>query len=450
MAHALQSRDAMSDGSAHEAELSPFVASLADRDRLLRAIGDARFVLIGEASHGTAEFYRERAWLTEELIAEKGFDAVAIEADWPDVFRVHRFVQGETEDHTAEEALRGFTRFPLWMWRNAEIGGFLERLHAQGLRPGIFGLDLYSLHASIDVVLDYLKKSDHDAYLRAKSRYSCFDNFGGDTTAYGYAAGTQLDVSCEREVTQQLLEMQARTLELARRDGGADQDALFQIEQNARLVRDAEAYYRNMIKGSVVTWNLRDRHMADTLGAIVQHLDHRLQRPCKVVLWAHNSHLGDARATQMGAEGELNVGQLVRERWGRDAFLVGFSTNDGTVTAAHEWDEPARKMTVRPALDGSHERFLHEFAERSGRTSFAVLPDEEGHLPPILRKMRLERAIGVIYRPRTERISHYFRARLADQFDAILHLDRTTALEPLDPWSELTNEDAPETFPFAV
>lgn len=444
----------MSDGSAHEAELSPFVDPLPRRDRLFSAIGDARFVLLGEASHGTAEFYRERAWLTEQLLAEKGFDALAIEGDWPDAHRMHRYVRGETHDRTAEEALRGFTRFPLWMWRNAEVGGFLERIHAPGTaagrRPSIFGLDLYSLHASIDVILNYLQKVDHDAYLRAKSRYACFDHFGGDTTAYGYVAGTQLDASCEREVTQQLREMQARTVELARRDGAADEDALFQIEQNARLVADAEAYYRNMIRGSVVTWNLRDRHMADTLAAIVQHLDRRLGRPCKVVLWAHNSHLGDARATQMGEEGELNVGQLVRERWGRDAFLIGFTTYDGTVTAAHDWDEPAAKMRVRPALEGSHERFLHEYAERSGRGSFVVLPDEEGHLPAILRKTRLERAIGVIYRPRTERSSHYFRARLADQFDALIHVDRTSALEPLDPWSELTNEDAPETYPFAL
>jgi erythromycin esterase-like protein len=443
----------MSDGSAHEAELSPFVDAVERHDRLFAAIGDARFVLIGEASHGTAEFYRERAWLTEQLILEKGFDAVAIEGDWPDVYRMHRFIQGHTDDHTAEEALRGFTRFPLWMWRNAEVGGFLERIKAQthaASRPGIFGLDLYSLHASIDVILEYLKSVDHEAYLRAKSRYSCFDIFGGDTTAYGYAAGTQLDTSCEREVTQQLREMQVRTVELARRDGSVDQDALFQIEQNARLVRDAEAYYRNMLAGSVVTWNLRDRHMADTLAAIVQHLDQRLGRPCKVVLWAHNSHLGDARATQMGDEGELNVGQLVRERWGRDAFLIGFTTNDGTVTAANEWDAPAVKMKVRPALEGSHERFLHQFAEKSGRKSFIVLPDEDRKLPQILRKTRLERAIGVIYRARTERSSHYFRARLADQFDALIHIDRTSAVEPFDPWSELTTEDAPETYPFAV
>lgn len=444
----------MADGSVPSGsgmeELSKRVAPLAERERLFAAIGDARFVLLGEASHGTAEFYRERAWITEQLIAEKGFDAVAIEADWPDAHRMHRFLHGQTDDTNAEEALRGFTRFPLWMWRNAEVGGFLERLHAQGLAPSIFGLDLYSLHTSMNVVLDSLKSTDHDAYLRAKSRYGCFDHFGTDTTAYGYSAGTQLDLSCEREVTQQLLEMQARALELARKDGTGDADTLFQIEQNARLVKDAEEYYRKMIQGSVVTWNLRDRHMADTLAAIVAHLDRKLGRPAKVVLWAHNSHLGDARATQMGNEGELNVGQLVRERWGRDAFLIGFTTNDGTVTAADEWDLPAQKMIVRPAIEGSHELFLHEFAERAHLPGFFVLPDEAGHLPPVLRKNRLERAIGVVYRPRTERVSHYFRARLADQFDALIHIDRTSAVEPFDPWSEVTTEDEPETFPFAV
>jgi erythromycin esterase-like protein len=442
----------MSDGTAYEAELAPHVVPLASRDRLFRAIGNARFVLLGEATHGSAELYRERAWITEQLITEHGFDAIVIEADWPDAHRVHRFLTGRSEiDTNAEEALRSFTRFPLWMWRNAEVTAFLERMNVTDLRPALFGLDLYSLHASIDAILDYLKRTDHDAFLRARSRYACFDHFGGDTTAYGMAAGTQLDVSCERDVTQQLIEMQVRRLELSRQAmGDADPDAMFQVEQNAQLVKDAEAYYRSMIHGSVVTWNLRDQHMANTLAAVVQHLDRRLGRPCKLVVWAHNSHLGDARATQMGEEGELNVGQLARERYGRDAFLVGFTTYDGTVTAAHEWDEPAKKMRVRPALAGSHEDVLHQFAVRARMPNFIMLPDQNSGLPATFRRTRLERAIGVIYRPKTERHSHYFRARLADQFDAIVHIDRTTAVAPLDPWSEVVHEDLPETFPFAL
>lgn len=450
MAHALQTSTRMTDVNAFAAELAPSVAALEDRERLLAAIGDARFVLLGEASHGSAELYRERAELTFRLLAEKGFDALAIEGDWPDVHRMHQYVQGDTNDHTAEEALGGFTRFPLWMWRNAEVRAFLDRLRGEGLRPGIYGLDLYSLHASIGFVLDSLEDVDPEAHARAKARYGCFDQFGGDTVSYGYATGVRLDASCEREVTLQLREMQARSLELAHADGHAEQEALFQIEQNARLVVGAEAYYRSLVEGSVATWNLRDRHMADTLAAIVEHLDRRLGRPSKVVLWAHNSHLGDARATQMGEEGELNVGQLVRERWGRDAFLIGVTTHDGTVTAAHEWDAPATTMHVRPALEESHEWLLHEFAERSSLPRFVVLPDEDGRLPRVLRRSRLERAIGVIYRPWTERLSHYFWARLADQFDAVMHVDRTTAVEPLDATSELSTEDAPETYPFAV
>lgn len=438
----------MSDGTAFEAELSPFVAPIdGGYARLLAAIGDARFVCLGEASHGSAELYRERARITELLLVEKGFDAIAIEADWPDVHRVHRFLKQEGSDQTPDEALQGFTRFPMWMWRNREVTDFLGRIRTYGLQPGVFGLDLYSLHASMNVVLSHLRRTDPEAYIRAKARYSCFDHYG-DTTSYGYAAGLGVGGTCEQEVTQQLVELQGRRLTTVERDD--DAETLFQIEQNARLVKDAESYYRNMIAGSVVTWNLRDRHMADTLAQVVQYLDKRLGRPCKVVLWAHNSHLGDARATQMGDEGELNVGQLLRERYDRDAFLVGFTTNDGTVTAANEWEAPARRMPVTPALEGSHEHLLHRLADRTGTPDFVVLPDEEQRLPAILRKSRLERAIGVIYRPRTERVSHYFRARMADQFDAIVHIDRTSAVEPLDPWSELTTEDEPETFPFAV
>jgi erythromycin esterase-like protein len=427
-----------------------------DHDGLLERIGDARFVLLGEASHGTHEFYSERARITQRLIEEKGFDALAIEADWPDAHRVNRFIKGVSTDEDPEEALRSFARFPTWMWRNREVVELVRWLRsyndARGTRSpdakkiSLYGLDLYSLFASMEVVLHYLDRVDPEAAARARSRYGCLGHYGLDTSAYAYAAGLGLGTACEEEVTQQLLEMRRRALDFAKRDGGTDPEELFYVERNAWLVKNAEEYYRSMFRGATVTWNLRDRHMADTLGAIVQHLDHQLGRASKVCVWAHNSHLGDARATEMGPCGELNVGQLVRERYEHDAFLVGFTTYEGHVSAASDWDGPVERKVLRPALAGSHEALFHELAT----PAFALLPDEEGRLPEALRRERLERAVGVVYRPETERQSHWFRAHLADQFDALIHIDRTRAVEPLERSARWHGPDAPETFPFAV
>jgi len=424
-----------------------------DYDQLLERIGDSRFVLLGEASHGTHEFYRERARITKRLVEERGFDAVAIEADWPDAHRIHRFVRGRSTDANAEEALRNFVRFPTWMWRNTEMVSFVEwlRAHNDALparahKVSVYGVDLYSLHASIQEVLAYLDRVDAPAAARARKRYGCFGHFGKDTEAYAYAAGLGLGTPCEEQVVAQLLEMQQRALDHARTDAGTTMEELFHVEQNARLVRSAEEYYRSMFLGAVVTWNLRDRHMADSLGAIVQHLDRTLGRACKVVLWEHNSHLGDARATEMGKTGELNVGQLLRERHGKDVFIVGFSTYEGTVTAAADWDGPAEKKTLRPALAGSHEELLHEV----GLPRFVLLPDANRRLPDVLRRERLERAVGVVYRPDTERASHWFHARMADQFDAVVHVDRTRAVEPLERSPGWHTPEMPGTYPFAV
>lgn len=443
-----------------ESQLRPSVVTLDgsphDHDALLERIGDARFVLLGEATHGSHEFYRERTRITKRLLDEKGFDAVALEADWPDAHRLHRWVRGYPDDVTAEEALRSFARFPTWMWRNTEVVELarwlrhhnetrLERKKSTR-KVDVYGLDLYSLYRSIDVVLGYLQRVDPDAAARAKARYGCFGHFGKDTSAYAYSAGLGLGKSCEKEVLQQLLEMRERATDDTRRDGSEPADELFYAEQNARLVKNAEEYYRSMFRGSVVTWNLRDRHMADTLGAIVQHLDHALGRACKVIVWAHNSHIGDARATEMGREGELNLGQLARERYERDAFLVGFSTYEGQVSAASDWDAPVERKTLRPALEGSYEALFHSL----GIPSFAVLPDEQGHLPQVLRHERLQRAVGVVYRPETERQSHWFHARMADQLDAVIHVDRTRAVEPLEKSAPWHGPDLPETFPFAL
>jgi erythromycin esterase-like protein len=431
----------------------PLTGAAEDYNPLLNFIGDARFVLLGEASHGTHEFYRERAQVTKRLIKEKGFAAVAVEADWPDAYRVNRYVRARGSDQESVDALAGFKRFPTWMWRNADVLDFIGwlRAHNDGLsssaaKVGFYGLDLYSLHASIEAVLNYLDRVDPEAARRARYRYSCFEHFGEDTQAYGYAANFGLTESCEDEVLSQLIELRRRAADYASRDGHIAADDFFFTEQNARLVKNAEEYYRSMFRGRVSSWNLRDRHMVETLEALVKHLEAQSGRAPKVVVWAHNSHLGDARATEMGEAGELNVGQLVRERHGNEAVLVGWSTYTGTVTAASNWDEPAERKRVRPALAGSYETLFHTV----GLQRFLLTLRDENMTTEILRGPRLQRAIGVIYRPETERQSHYFHARLTEQFDALIHFDETRAVEPLERtarWQKGESGEVPETFP---
>src|SRR6266566_9629547 len=320
-----------------------------DHRPLLDLVGDSQFVLLGEGSHGTHDFYHERAEITKRLIIEKGFSAVAVEADWPDAYRVNRFARCEGDDRDANEALSGFERFPTWMWRNTIVLEFVEWLRdynsslpAGATKVGFYGLDLYSLYTSIESVLGYLDKIDPAAAKRARHRYSCFEHFAEDTQAYGYAANFGVTESCERDVIEQLIELRRRAADYASRDGRVAQDEFFFAEQNARLVLNAERYYRSMFRGRVASWNLRDQHMAETLGALVSQLNAQGQR-AKVAVWEHNSHLGDARATYMADYGELNVGQLVREHYGSEAVLIGFTTYTGTVTAASDWDGPAER-----------------------------------------------------------------------------------------------------------
>jgi erythromycin esterase-like protein/predicted phosphoribosyltransferase len=430
------------------------LAALSDVDRdddaLVDFLGDAQFVLLGEASHGTHEFYAARAGLTERLIEEKGFDAVAVEADWPDAYQVNRFVRGQSADATAEEALRGFQRFPTWMWRNAVVLDFVGWLREHNDRvagkAGFYGLDLYSLYRSIHEVVSYLEQVDPEAANRARARYACFDHFGEDPQAYGYEAAFGAGESCEREVIEQLVDLQEHAVAYARRDGLLAEDELFYAEQNARTVKAAEEYYRTMFTGRVSSWNLRDRHMTDTLDALSVHLSRQVGRQARIVVWAHNSHLGDARATEMASLGEYNVGQLVRERHAGHCVLLGFTTYTGTVTAADDWGGRAERKQVRPALPGSVEEILHQVSEKEFLLRFAQAPQAA----EALRSARLERAIGVIYRPDTERQSHYFRARLADQFDAVIHIDETRAVEPLERTAAWERGEVPETYPYAV
>jgi erythromycin esterase-like protein len=407
-------------------------------DALIDAIGDASLVLIGEASHGTHEFYEQRANITKILIEQKGFHAVAAEADWPAALRVHRYVSGESDDTSAETALGDFTRFPAWMWRNTVMLDFVEWLKGRG--AGFFGIDLYSLHASIEAVLMYLDDVDPAAARRARDRYACFEHFGHDPQEYGYASTAGIIESCEDDVVKQLLELRAKAPEYARLDGRVAEDEFFFAEQNARLTLNAERYYRSMFRGRVSSWNLRDQHMTETIEELMRHLGKRVSSP-KIVVWAHNSHLGDARATEMGWQGEWNVGQLVRERFGDRSYLIGFSTYEGTVTAASDWDGPAEHKRVRPGMKDSYELLFHE----TGEPNF-WLNLREPKLQADLMHARLQRAIGVIYLPRTERRSHYFHARLAQQFDATLHFDVTRAVRPLEIQSEWEDEVS-ETYP---
>jgi erythromycin esterase-like protein len=413
-----------------------------DYDALLEQIGEARFVLLGEASHGTHEFYRERARITRRLITEKGFSAVAVEGDWPSAYRVNRYVRGSGGDASAVAALGDFARFPTWMWRNTDVVEFVEwlRAHNDSLPPGaaragFYGLDLYSLYQSMEAVLRYLERVDPGAARRARARYGCFDHFGSDAQQYAYSTAFGVSKSCEDEAVAQLVEM-------SRLAGEREpDDERFYAEQNARLVKNAEEYYRTMFRGRVSSWNLRDAHMEETLEALARHLSSK--SPAKIVVWEHNSHVGDARATEMGQRDEWTVGQLVRERHGAQAaVLVGMTTYRGTVTAASDWDGPAERKRVRDALPGSYEELFHDLAP----TNF-YLPLKGNET---LGQPRLERAIGVVYLPESERQSHYFHARLPEQFDAVLHFDETRALVPLERSARWHTGEAPETYPVGV
>ena len=428
-----------------------------DYDELLAEISDRRVVLIGEATHGSHDFYLERARITQRLIEDHGFTVVAVEADWPDAYRVNRYVMGLSNDRSAAESLADFRRFPTWMWRNTEVVQFVDWLRERNdkisdpLRMARFhGLDLYSLRTSIESVVAYLDTIDPDEAQRARARYSCFDHVGAEGQAYGFALAYQRAIPCEDEVVAQLVSLRRQAAEYARRDGWLAEDELFCAEQNAVVVRDAEEYYQQMYRADVSSWNLRDRHMAATLDALLDHFDRRGGRT-KVVVWEHNSHIGDARATGMSTRGELNVGQLARQRYGEHAVaLIGLTTYDGDVTAASDWGQPARRRTVRPGLPESYEHLLHEAVDERLAPARFWMPMTDPDAADVLAEPRLERAIGVVYRPQTERASHYFPARLDRQFDVVVHLDRTSALQPLDDIAAWDPLEPPETYPTGI
>jgi protein-L-isoaspartate(D-aspartate) O-methyltransferase len=413
----------------------------ADLGGLLERIGDARVVLVGEASHGTAEFYRMRARLTRELIRQKGFNLIALEADWPDAAKVDRFVR-----HLAFQPNGGpaFTRFPTWMWRNREVDEFVGWLRAWNQeivdredRVSVHGLDLYSLFASIEAVLRYLDDVDPDAARVARHRYGCLTPWEREPARYGEAALTGRYRLCEPQVVAMLSDLLRRRLDYAEQDGERFIDAV----QNARLVANAERYYRVMYYGSVESWNLRDSHMFDTLKMLLATRGHR----ARAVVWEHNSHVGDAAATEMGARGEHNVGHLCRRAYGARARLIGFGTDHGAVAAASEWDGPMEIKAVRPAHPASYERLFHE----TGIPGFLLSLREpaRAEVRGELESPRLERAIGVIYRPETELQSHYFQACLPRQFDEYIWLDETGPVTPLE---VAATAGVPDTYPFGL
>ncbi|WP_133130732.1 erythromycin esterase family protein [Legionella yabuuchiae] len=404
-------------------------------EAILDDIGDARFVLMGEATHGTEEFYQTRIELTKLLIEQKGFMAVAIEGDWPDSYRINRYIMGLDGDDTAHEALQDFQRFPTWMWRNTTMPPFLswirnynDNLSSPEKKVGFYGLDLYSLNASMEAVIRYLKNNDPEAAERAIKRYNCFNHLGVDPQAYGYLVNAGIKKACVKEVLDQLVELQHHAHQYLENDGLNVQEEYFMAAQNARLVKDAERYYRTMFEERVSSWNVRDRHMADMVNVLADHLEKRFGTPSKLIIWAHNSHVGDARATEMGERGEWNIGQLIREEHDSSAYIIGFSTYEGTVAAASSWDAPVERKKIVPGMEGSYEALFHDL--KYDQFFLKLIDNEE--IEHYLKIPRLERAIGVIYRPETERMSHYFLTQLPYQFDGIIHFDRSTAVTPLD------------------
>lgn len=411
-----------------------------DLGPLLTRIGDARVVLIGEATHGTSEFYRLRARITRELIERKGFSFVAIEGDWPDAARIDHYVRHAEYPPSEWTA---FARFPTWMWRNEETRAFVDWLRARNAslgpaqRAAFHGLDLYSLYSSIRAVLDYLDGVDAHSARIARLRYGCLAPWQSDPAAYGQAAVSGGYQSCEQPVLSVLKDLQQKQQAYAEHDGERFLDAT----QNALLVTNAEHYYRTMFYGSRASWNLRDRHMFETLMNLLKHHGPGSHG----VVWAHNSHVGDAAATEMSRRGEYNIGQLCKEQFGFGAYSIGFGTDRGTVAAASDWDGPMLTKNVRPALDGSYERLCHA----TGEPRF-LLPLRQPRSPSLrkaLAKPRLERAIGVIYRPETELQSHYFQAVLPDQFDEYIWFDQTQALRPLTTQALV---ETPDTYPFGL
>lgn len=414
-----------------------------DLDPLMERIGDARLVLLGEASHGTSEYYTWRHAISERLVREKGFSFIAVEGDWPDCYRVNRYVKGwEGSGESAREVLHAFDRWPTWMWANEEVVALAEWMREwNGGRPeerrvGFYGLDVYSLWDSMDAVLKYLERVDPEAARRARRAYGCFDPYREDVQEYAMATAV-VPTTCENEVVSMLGELRRKAPEY-REDG---REGYFDAEQNALVARNAELYYRTMVRGGSSSWNVRDTHMVETLERLMEH--HGPE--AKAIVWEHNTHIGDARATNMARAGMVNVGQLARQRWGDDqVVLVGFSSHRGSVIAGEEWGAPMERMPVPPAREGSWEAALHE----AGAEDRLLLTDDLAGVEAAM-EAHGHRAIGVVYNPASEKWGNYVPTVMPLRYDALLYVDETRALRPLhmEPHEE---GEVPETYPTGI
>jgi erythromycin esterase len=410
-----------------------------DLDALLERLGDARVVLLGEASHGTHEYYTWRDRISRRLIAEKGFDFIAVEGDWPDCYLVNRWIKHHDGGGSARDMLHAFERWPTWMWANHEVAELAEWLkgHNESLpdekRVGFYGLDVYSLWDSMDVVTRYLEKVDPQAAARARGAYGCFDPYQEDVQDYAMATAL-VPTSCEEEVVRILSDLRSKGPDYAEEG----REAFFNAEQNALVARNAERYYRAMIRGGSQSWNVRDTHMIETLERLLQH-----HGPAsKAIVWEHNTHVGDARATDMARVGMVNVGSLARERWGGDVVIAGFSSHRGSVIAGSEWGAPMQRMRVPEAREGSWEHVFHE----AGAHDRLVMMDEIDDVPAS-HDPRGHRAIGVVYHPEREAMGNYVPSVLPFRYDAMLYIDHSHALRPLKMPGHMPEHEPPETFP---
>jgi erythromycin esterase-like protein len=428
----------------------PLLDASDDFTPLVELIGDKPIVLLGESTHGTHEFYHARMLIARRLIEERGFESIVLEADWPDCLHLNRHLHAHESDSYTMASLDAFKRFPQWMWRNSDFLAMADWLFVHNRKEttanqvSVFGMDLYSLYTSIREVIHYLDRVDPQAGQRARDAYSCFAGYERDPVRYGRAIRIGTKASCEKDATRMLVDLNQRATQgILQNQTNPSDDELFYAQQNARVVKNAEEYYRQLFSPFHNTWNLRDTHMADTIDALRNHL-RACGRSDKIVIWAHNSHIGDDRASEMKRQQQINLGQLLRERHPGETFHLGFTTFTGSVQAADEWDEPSQIKEIIPALEESWEAILHRVSIDHGPKGF-FLDLQDADVRQALQGERLERAIGVIYNQYSERLSHYFRSSLPARYDAIIHFDRTMEVEPIDRFVSPLEEVAPPT-----
>jgi erythromycin esterase-like protein len=414
----------------------------ADLDPLIDRIGKARYVLLGEATHGTSEFYQWRATLTRRLVQDHGFSFIAVEGDWPDCYRVNRYAKRYPDSgDNARDVLHAFERWPSWMWANREVAELAEWMHdynrrrASERQVGFYGLDVYSLWDSMHAVVDYLESIDPALARAARAAYRCFEPYGEDVQEYARATAL-VPTTCEREAVAVLSAVRNKAKEF-RQDG---HDAFFNAEQNALVARNAERYYRTMVRGGPTSWNVRDTHMVETLERLMQHHD----ADAKAIVWEHNTHIGDARFTDMARAGMFNVGQLVRQSHDEDdVVLVGFGTHHGTVIAGQEWGAPMRRMRVPPARENSFEHALHE--ADTGNALLLFDGNDDGGIEGLEEPIG-HRAIGVVYDPRNEAWGNYVPTIIPRRYDAFMYIEETTGVDALH-MPVLVDGEPAETFP---